>query len=68
MRPGNTRGCWQRVTCLVGDLGNPLGTGSHWNTSSGWFSEPFDFGCEIVRRIGDDIPWPKDEMIGGGAS
>ncbi|GBP55070.1 hypothetical protein EVAR_46367_1 [Eumeta japonica] len=27
-------------------------------------SEPFDFGCEIVRRIGDNIPWPTDKMIG----
>ncbi|GBP73431.1 hypothetical protein EVAR_56906_1 [Eumeta japonica] len=24
--------------------------------------EPFDFGCEVVRRIGDNIPWPTDEV------
>ncbi|GBP94784.1 hypothetical protein EVAR_60134_1 [Eumeta japonica] len=27
-------------------------------------SEPFDFDCEIVRRIGDNIPWPTDKVIG----
>ncbi|GBP83143.1 hypothetical protein EVAR_90298_1 [Eumeta japonica] len=51
MRPGNTQGCWRRVTFLVGDLGDPLGTGSHWNTSTGWvhFIIPTESGPERGR-------------------
>ncbi|GBP68660.1 hypothetical protein EVAR_47666_1 [Eumeta japonica] len=28
------------------------------------FSELFDFDCEVVRWINDNIPWPTDKMIG----
>ncbi|GBP93650.1 hypothetical protein EVAR_66720_1 [Eumeta japonica] len=27
------------------------------------FYKPFVLSCEIVRRIGDNIPWPTNEMI-----
>ncbi|GBP95249.1 hypothetical protein EVAR_67199_1 [Eumeta japonica] len=47
-----------------GFLGDPLGTGSHWNTKTGWFFEPFDFDCDVVRRISDNIPWSTDKIIG----